>query len=292
MNTPNPLVPQGALPQAPRVKSNVRFAVVGILALHAVLFSGLLLQGCKREDAPKPTGEANNSLPPFDPSLFASNQAAQAAAAAPAPADSNQPTPPPQPGTQPQGGAQVAGQPMPPQGQPQPAGQPVPPAMQPTPPPQPVVVPEPQPQPQPVAAAGPTEYVVVKGDSFSSIAKAHGISSKAIAAANPGVDSTRLKLGQKLVLPAPTGNASAPAGAAHVANAAEAGEASTYVVKSGDSLIKISKNVGVSVKALKSANGLKTDAIKVGQKLKVPAATAAAAPAQPTVILNPPNLQQ
>ncbi len=289
MNTPNPLVPQGALPQAPRVKSNVRFAVVGILALHAVLFSGLLMQGCKREDAPKPAGEANNALPPFDPSLFASNQAAQAAAAAPAPADSNQPTPPPQPGAQPQGAAQVAGQPMPPQGQPQPAGQPQPPVAQPTPPPQPVAVPEPQPAP----VGGPSEYVVVKGDSFSSIAKAHGISSKAIAAANPGVDSTRLKLGQKLVLPAPS--ATAPAAANAVAAVAEAGEGSTYVVKSGDSLIKISKHVGVSVKALKAANNLKTDAIKVGQKLKVPAAggaAAAAAPAQPTVILNPPVAPQ
>ena len=138
MNTPNPLVPQGALPQAPRVKSNVRFALVGILALHAVLFSGLLMQGCKREEPAKPAGEANNALPPFDPSLFASNQnAAAAAGGAPAPADSNQPTPPPQPG------AQVAGQPMPPQGQPQPPAQPVPPAAQPMAQPQPVAVPEP-----------------------------------------------------------------------------------------------------------------------------------------------------
>src|SRR5262245_13118642 len=56
MNTPNPLVPQGSLPYPSRGKSTVRIAVLTIVAIHAVFFAGLLMQGCKREDATKPPG--------------------------------------------------------------------------------------------------------------------------------------------------------------------------------------------------------------------------------------------
>ena len=66
------------------------------------------------------------------------------------------------------------------------------------------------------AAAGEGEYVVVAGDTFESIAgkvlgdrKQH----KKIAEANPGVDASRLRVGQKLKVPAasrPTSSAPAP----------------------------------------------------------------------------------
>lgn len=46
--------------------------------------------------------------------------------------------------------------------------------------------------------AGPGEYAVVKGDTLSGIAKKNGISLKAIQDLNPGVDATRLQIGQKL----------------------------------------------------------------------------------------------
>ena len=45
---------------------------------------------------------------------------------------------------------------------------------------------------------GPGEYVVTKGDNLSSIAKKAGISLKAIQDLNPGVDSNKLRIGQKL----------------------------------------------------------------------------------------------
>ena len=44
-----------------------------------------------------------------------------------------------------------------------------------------------------------------------------------------------------------------------------------YTVRSGDTLMRIAKQHGVTVKALRSANSLRTDQIKVGQKLKIPA---------------------
>src|SRR5207253_1651755 len=82
----------------------------------------------------------------------------------------------------------------------------------------------------------------------------------AIAKANPGVDSTRLKVGQKLVVPASASPAIATAAAGN-------GSESLYVVKRGDTLLKIAKANGTSVNEIKALNGLKTDRIKVGEKL-------------------------
>jgi LysM repeat protein len=50
-------------------------------------------------------------------------------------------------------------------------------------------------------------------------------------------------------------------------------------VKSGDTLTKIAKAQGTTVKAIRGENNLTTDHIKVGQKLKIPAKAEAAAPA-------------
>ncbi len=131
-----------------------------------------------------------------------------------------------------------------------------------------------------------TEYTIVSGDTFSGLATKFGVKVKAIEDANPGVDPSKLKIGQKIHIPAPVAATSA-AGATTVATeAAHTGADSTYTVKSGDNLGNIAKSKGVSVKALRSANNLKTDQIKVGQKLKIPAKaataadTTAAAPAQ------------
>jgi len=126
----------------------------------------------------------------------------------------------------------------------------------------------------PVAAGG--EYTVAKGDSFYTIGQKHGVSIKAISEANPGVDSTKLKIGQKLILPAPTAAAPTATPGAPFADVASGDK--TYTVKSGDTLTRIAKTQGATVKAIKAANNLTTDRIKVGQKLKIPGKAAAAAP--------------
>ncbi|SIQ02021.1 Murein DD-endopeptidase MepM and murein hydrolase activator NlpD, contain LysM domain [Rhizobium sp. RU20A] len=61
-------------------------------------------------------------------------------------------------------------------------------------------------------------------------------------------------------------------------NAGAAGEGG-YEVKPGDSLNKIAKAHGVSVDALKQANGLDTASIRIGQKLAIPAGGAVVAKA-------------
>jgi LysM repeat protein len=50
--------------------------------------------------------------------------------------------------------------------------------------------------------AGPDEYIIKANDSFAKIARAQGTSIADIQAVNPGVDSTKLKVGQKIKLPA------------------------------------------------------------------------------------------
>jgi LysM repeat protein len=50
--------------------------------------------------------------------------------------------------------------------------------------------------------AGPGEYVIKAGDTFAKIARSHGCSPADLATVNPGVDSSKLKVGQKIKLPA------------------------------------------------------------------------------------------
>jgi LysM repeat protein len=143
----------------------------------------------------------------------------------------------------------------------------------------PVVVTAPvpvEPVAPPVVPAGATEYAIAKGDNFSTLATKFHVSAKAIADANPGVQPTKLKIGQKIHIPAPAApTAPTVTGTAPVESASAGGE-QTYAVKSGDNLTKISAQFGTTVKALRSANSLKTDSIKVGQKLKIPAKASAA----------------
>jgi LysM repeat protein len=130
-----------------------------------------------------------------------------------------------------------------------------------------------------------TEYTVVKGDVLETIAKKNGVTVKALEAANPGVVPTKLKIGQKLMIPA--GGGSAAVGSTGTDTGGE-----TYVVKSGDTLTKIAKQFGTTVKAVETENNLSTTRIKVGQKLKIPAkaevATPAAAAPEPAPVMPAP----
>jgi LysM repeat protein len=130
------------------------------------------------------------------------------------------------------------------------------------------------PTPEPEVAS--SEYVVVAHDTFAKIAKAHGVSVKALEAANPNVQPTKLKIGKKLVLPSATVGAAAPSPSA--VSTGMGGDAQVYTVKSGDTLGHLAKTFGTTVKTIQAENNLTTTSIKVGQKLKIPAKAEAAAP--------------
>jgi LysM repeat protein len=274
MSTPNPLVPQGSnLEQAARSKSTLSIAAF-IVGAHAAVFLGLLLIGCNKE---KPTGEsglADGQAPASDSAVTPGSGFADTNSTA---AVTNAVDPYAQPVSFP-GSATTNGfatsapiSPIPPQLPSEPLGGQAP-----------LQTME--------ATSGGSEYTVKSGDIAYNIAKRNGISLKSLKEANAGIDLGRLKIGQKIQLP--------PASAKPVTGVATANQATedatasattAYTVKGGDTLTRIAKKYGTTAKAIRAANGLQSDVIKVGQKLKIPV-KAAAAPApvpEPTPASNP-----
>lgn len=263
MNTPNPLLPQGAL-QPSRGKSNVRIAVsvFTVIALHAVFFSGLLMQGCKR-DTDKTAGSAatnTNSMAealgkldtsylggPADLPRPATNTAVSTSSTPTTVATSLTGTPP--------ASSEIVA------------------------PAQPITQTPASLTPMPTTVAETPEetkeYTVIRGDNLTKIARAHGVTVGDITKANPDLEPRNLKPGQKLQIPKPSAApATAAANGTTEAGANSNGAATIHVVKAGDNLTKIAAQYKTTVKALRAANGLKTDRLLAGQKLKVPAPAA------------------
>ena len=115
--------------------------------------------------------------------------------------------------------------------------------------------------------AGTKEYKIAKNDTFAKIGKDHGVTAAAIAKANPGVLSTKLKVGQTIQIPAagltPALAAPLAGGVEPTAAAMETAAPTVYTVKPNDNLTKVAKAHGITVKAVR------------GQKLKLPAPKAA-----------------
>lgn len=139
-------------------------------------------------------------------------------------------------------------------------------------------------------AAGGT-YEVKSGDTIGKIANAHGVSMAALLKANNLTKESKLKVGQKLVIPGKSAAASAkgddkvsvkaPAAKSAEAAATVAAKDSgnTYTVKAGDSIPKIAKSLGVKEADLKKVNNLSdaaTKQLKIGQKLVIPGKEGAA----------------
>lgn len=249
MNNPNQPAPEGALNEsASKPKSNVRLFVFVIIAIHAVFFAGVLLQACKPKDD-KPTGSGVPTPPPLDYT----------------PAGNTGLPPGGPPLTLPGGPGNFATTPQPLPPPPVAPAFPEPPPAQP-----PVVVPPPIKPEVPPSVDGPKQHTIGKGDSFSTLGKKYGVSAAAIAKANPDANPTKLKVGQKVTIPAAAPKSATPDKKTTDVKPDEAG---TYTVKSGDTLGKVAKANKTTVKALRDLNKLKTDQIKVGQKLKLPSAT-------------------
>lgn len=145
----------------------------------------------------------------------------------------------------------------------------------------------------PAAPAETTSYIVRAGDTLSGIAARHNIKMSAILAVNPGMNPNRIFVGKKIKLPGKVAIVEAPAPAkkpvkvaAVPATAAKTtapvttkkasvssykGATKNYTVKSGDFLGLIALEYGISVRVLKELNGLKSNNIRVGQVIKVPA---------------------
>ena len=242
-------------------KSNLAVAVFAILAFHAAVFGGLLIQGCKVETKDNNNNKTETNqigalvvtddpITTVDPLGLTNTPLVE---------------PPP---VQPQVETNVATS----------AIQPIPPV--PVPPPVTTTTNAAATPTETKVASAATEYLVVKGDNFYTIAKKFpGVSVSDIKAANPDVDPTKMKVGQKLVIPAPK---ETPAKAAATAKTDETTSGNTYTVVAGDNLTVIAKKFKITVAELKKANNMTSDRINVGQKLQIPAASTAASAATAT----------
>ncbi len=123
-------------------------------------------------------------------------------------------------------------------------------------------------QPISAAPAQSTVVIVQPGDSLTRLASRYGITIGQLAAANGLSWNSWLYAGQRLTIPTsvPLNPAPLPSG-------------STYVVRAGDTLMRIAAHHGVSVSQLATLNGLYWNSwVYVGQRLAIPGGQAAPAP--------------
>lgn len=99
-------------------------------------------------------------------------------------------------------------------------------------------------------------YIVKKGDSLWSIASKNNTTVDNIKKLN-NLSSNNLSIGQVLKL-------------SYDAESGSAEESNIYTVKKGDSLWLIANKYGTTVDELKSANGLKSNTLSIGQTLIIP----------------------
>ena len=282
MSTPSPLQPQNALDGASTPKSRMRVTVLTILALHVVFIGGLLMQGCDKKPGSTATQTPStaSSLPSLGDTNYFSNFPGDAPGSAAGvggtatTGGTGQGTTAIPPLDSMAGGASTATTPSTPGGlggfgdgsgtsmRPSPSGLgsgTLPVATTPT---------EPA-----TGAAGMTEHVIKQGDKIGDLAKVYGVSAQSIIDANPNAKPRGLKVGDRLMIPPPA-PASAAAGTTAATRAA-ASEGDIYLVKPGDNLSKIAKKFGVSAKALRAANNMRSDRILPKQRLTIPAKASA-----------------
>ncbi|PAE38137.1 C40 family peptidase [Bacillus sp. 7884-1] len=124
-------------------------------------------------------------------------------------------------------------------------------------------------------------YTVVSGDTLGKIGLQYKMSVAELKKLN-GLNSDRIYVGQKLKV---TGKAAevtpTPTPTQPVAPPVQPEKTTEYTIKSGDTLGGISLKFKMTVQKLKEINGLKTDMIYVGQKLKVSGEAAVVTPTKP-----------
>ena len=120
-------------------------------------------------------------------------------------------------------------------------------------------------------------YKVKSGDTLGKIAGMYRCTVAQIKRWN-NLSSNNIRIGQRLTIyrgGKSSGSSSSsvtPAGSSSSgSSSASTGATATYTVKSGDTLSGIATRHGISVATLKSLNGLTSNNIKVGQKLKIKA---------------------
>ena len=122
-----------------------------------------------------------------------------------------------------------------------------------------------------------TIYIVQSGDYLAKISKKFNVTIASIKRLNPSIKNDVVLVGQKLKLPGKIDIPAPAQAAAPVKSAAKKGYApytgatKEYIVKNGDTLGSIAYGNGINIRQLKELNGLSSNGLKIGQKLKIPA---------------------
>lgn len=299
MQTPTPIPSRTDTGSAPPERGRVWRIVIIVLALHAALLgSVVLIQGCGSKEAPAMTmNEALDASKSVDNKTLAATEETNSTTNAniicprsdiltpeeklplndTAPVEASPAPPVPD---------LIATQPVPPRAEaPAPVTE------------TPKVEPPPVAPVSPAVAPAPVKYTVCKGDTLSRIAKKKNVSLKHLAELNKMTTSARLKIGQKLRLPADGAKTStaaeAPASEKTMVAKAEKKPAAaskrkpasallagkkTHTVKPGESLYSISRRYHVSMQSLMKVNRISDPRkVRVSQKLVLPVIKTSAA---------------
>ena len=108
-----------------------------------------------------------------------------------------------------------------------------------------------------VPLVGSDYYVVKKGDTLWSIARAYGLTVERLKSLN-NLTSNNLTIGDSLIVKDSSGNSD---------NSSSADNNKYYIVKKGDSLYSIARSNNMTVDKLKSLNNLTSNILSIGQKL-------------------------
>lgn len=111
-----------------------------------------------------------------------------------------------------------------------------------------------------------SKYTVVTGDTLGRIGNKFGVSVKELKDTN-NLTKNDLYVGMKLVVPS---NSKITSTHTQSAQKPVQKKSTKYVVKRGDTLGLIAKRYGVSVGSLKTANNMRGNGIKAGQKITIP----------------------
>ena len=136
-----------------------------------------------------------------------------------------------------------------------------------------------------------TTYKVEKGDTLYSISRKFQITVAELRAANNLTETDVLKAGQKLTIPSDDiATAAALNSKTESTASSSVVKTETYVVQKGDTLYSLAKKNNMKVDELLSLNGLDSNAvIKVGQKLKIKAASSSTAETKTPVATSDPK---
>lgn len=156
------------------------------------------------------------------------------------------------------------------------------------------------------SSAGGSQVTAKEGETVFNLSRRYGVPAKVLIKANGLDDSGKLQAGQKVIIPTYVYSDRAPVSApdndpkvaaakssrgertleddarlkaAHAKleqaaqpKSSQIAKGGVYVVESGDSLLGIARDNGVTRAQLREANGLTTDSIRIGQKLVIPGA--------------------